>query len=103
MALKIDFLSDENDDLLINPATGDFVIDNATATQAGVILEADIGEFWNAPDLGVGIRKYIGSKVNKDELFNLIKEELEDDDIDLISLEVIENDINDIDYKIEVE
>lgn len=98
---KIDFLSDTDNDILIQ--NGDFVIGNATATQAGVIIDAELGEIWNAPDLSVGINKYIGAKINKEALYNLIKDELERDGIKLNLLEITLENMNIYSYKIDVQ
>ena len=89
--VKLDFLMDTDDDLLIQ--NGDFVIDNGELQQVKIILNADKGGLRQFPLLGASMSTYIGSSNNDDILSNIIVDELNKDGFVVDTID-IERDIN---------
>ena len=77
--MKIDFLTNEDKDLLI--INGDFPIGDATREQAETIINASKGELRQFPLTGVEIQKYNGATIDTQAIINLIKRELLADNI----------------------
>ena len=101
MATKIDIVTDENADLWIQ--NGDFVVGNATAKQAEVILNATEGDLRQFPTLGVGLNRFIGSIQPPEYLENIAREQLKSDDIVLINLSLTQEEKNSFKLDLEVE
>lgn len=98
--MKLDFLSDEDGDILIQ--NGDFVIEDAVTQHAKLLIDLGQGEIRQFPNAGVGIINYIGSKIDENDLYQAIFEELAKDNIDLLDLTVTQNSNDNITIDIKV-
>ena len=80
-ALKIfalDFAEKDND-LHINPATGDFEFVEASQQHIQDILQTNPGEWKEFPAVGCGIMKLLKGKLSEQAVESVIKEQLEAD------------------------
>lgn len=68
---------------------GDFKITNTHEQESYYILEANKGQFYQSPRLGVGLTKYQNADVNKNEIRKLIRTELKRDSFKVNNIYVI--------------
>jgi len=75
---------------------GDFKITESTQQDIEFIMNADAGEFYSSPTLGVGIEKRLSSNIDAVRLKKTIRRNLSADNIrdTLISISQNENDFN---------
>lgn len=90
--MKLDFLNDENNDILIQ--NGDFVIGDGVVQHSRLLIDLGQGEIRQFPNAGVGIINYVGAKVDENDLYQAIYDELIKDDIQLLDLTVTQNNNN---------
>lgn len=83
---QIDFMINNDNTLMIQ--NGDFVIDDSTLNHAKEIINVAPGEIRQYPTLGANISKYIGSKIDKINLYNIISEQLTNDNITLLDADI---------------
>jgi phage baseplate assembly protein W len=69
--MAIDFLTDENDDLIIE--NGDFKIGESLTQEVSTILRMNQGELKSDPLLGANLIQLINSNVSEDELQRRVK------------------------------
>lgn len=82
-----DIILNNNDDLTF--LNGDLNIDFSDNQHIGHILKANKGNFYQFPEIGVGMIKYINSEFTKAGIKNDIKENLELDDMVVTDIKVI--------------
>lgn len=51
----------KNNDLFINPETGDFLVGESDTQHVQDIINSNVGWWKEFPTLGVGIKKYLGN------------------------------------------
>lgn len=78
MAAK-DIKSDDNEDLFIDPITGDFKIDFSDQQHIQDIIEASQGDYKEFPSLGVGIEAYLNSSGTEQTIERSVKLQLQSD------------------------
>jgi|TARA_R110000796_G_scaffold55294_2_gene128847 hypothetical protein len=69
----------KNNDLFINPETGDFLTGNSDAQHVQDIINSWAGWWKEFPTLGVGVKRYLGKSGNIQVLKRLIKIHLKSD------------------------
>jgi phage baseplate assembly protein W len=75
--MAIDFLTDENDDLIIK--NGDFAMGESLTQEVSAILRMNQGELKSDPLLGANLIQLINSNVSEDELQKRVKLHLQRD------------------------
>ena len=68
---------------------GDFKITNTHEQESYYILQANKGQFYQTPRLGVGLIKYQNADINKNELRKSIKTELSRDNFKINNIYII--------------
>ena len=76
-----------NADLVID--NGDVKITNTNEQESYYILEANKGQFYSTPRLGVGLIKYQNADVNRNELRKIVRTELKRDNFKVNNVYVI--------------
>ena len=91
--MKLDF--GINDSYNLNIQNGDFLIQNSELQQGNVIVKATNGEIRQFPLVGVALDSYIGATEDKSVLYNIITNQLANDNliVDTIEVEIDGNNI----------